>query len=134
MRVIGIFRRGLGLPLKLIATLRLLFPLVTFAVMGCGGEGGGPPAPTPATTTVPQLTVRVAELETGIAEYCEEKNSGSASAADEEKAADDVRELIRLARTGRPVVRDALAEISIVLRSDCPGSVLGRRVDRALRP
>ena len=41
-------------------------------------------------TTVPQLTVRVAELETGIAEYCEERNSGSASAADEEKAADDV--------------------------------------------
>ena len=81
-----------------------------------------------------QLTVRIAELETGIAEYCEERNSGSASAADEEKAADDVRELIRLARTGRSAVRDALAGVSIVLRTDCADSVLRRRVDRALRP
>ena len=98
--------------------------------MGCGGSD--PPAPTPAGTTVPRLTVRVAELETGITEYCEERNSGSASAADEEKATDDVQELIRLARTGRPIVRDALAEVSIVLTNDCSGSVLQRRVDRAL--
>jgi hypothetical protein len=83
---------------------------------------------------VSQLTVRIAELQTGIAEYCEERNSGSASAADEEKAADDVRELVRLARTGRSAARDALAEVSIVLRTDCANSVLRRRVDRALRP
>ena len=81
---------------------------------------------------MPQLTVRVAELETGIAEYCEERNSGSASAADEARAADDVRELIHLTRTGRPAARDALAEVSIVLRTDCSDSVLRRRVDRAL--
>jgi hypothetical protein len=130
--VIGICRRGLGPPLKLIATLRLLFPLVTFAVLGCGGND--PPATTTAGTTVSQLTVRIAELQTGIAEYCEERNSGSASAADEEKAADDVRELVRLARTGRSAARDALAEVSIVLRTDCANSVLRRRVDRALRP
>lgn len=98
--------------------------------MGCGGSG--PPAPTPAGTTVPQLTVRVAELETDITEYCEQRNSGSASAADEEQAADDVQELIHLARRGRPMVRDALAEVSIVLRTDCSGSALQRRVDRAL--
>jgi len=98
--------------------------------MGCGDSG--PPAPPPAETSVPQLTVRVAELETDLVEYCEKRNSGSASAADEEKAADDVQELIHLARRGRPMVREALAEVSIVLRTDCSGSVLQRRVDRAL--
>ena len=85
--------------------------------------------------------MQVSVLESDIAEYCETRNSGSASAADEEKAAADVRELIRLARRApdrrlgsgaKPTVRDALAEVSIVLSSDCRDSPLQRRVDRAL--
>jgi hypothetical protein len=88
------------------------------------------------------LTVQVSVLESDISEYCETRNSGSASAADDDKAAADVRELIRLARRdpdarlgsdARPTVRDALAEVSVVLSSDCRDSPLQRPVDRALR-
>jgi hypothetical protein len=87
------------------------------------------------------LTVQVSVLESDIAEYCETRNSGSASAADEDKAAADVRELIRLARRdpgarlgsgARPTVRDALAEVLVVLDSDCRDSPLRRPVSRAL--
>ena len=114
--------------------------LVTLVVTGCGDEGGGSPT-TRAATTVPKLTVQVSKLATAISEYCEDRNTGSASSADKEKAARDVQELIRLARRNpdrrlgsgaKPRVRDALAEVSIVLTSDCRGSSLKRRVDRAL--
>jgi hypothetical protein len=146
VRIIGIWGRGPRQSPKLIAPLRLLafapvlVVLATPAITGCGDEGGGAP-PTRTGETVPRLTVKVSELETGIAEYCEDRNSGSASAADEARAARDVRELIRLARRdpdarlgsgARPTVRDALAEVSIVLSSDCRDSPLKRRVDRAL--
>ena len=86
--------------------------------------------------------MQVSVLESDIAEYCETRNSGSASADDDEKAAADVRELIRLARRdpgarlgsgARPTVRDALAEVFSVLSSDCRDSPLQRRVARALK-
>ena len=64
---------------------------------GCGDDGGGS-QPTRADEPVPRLTVQVSVLESDIAEYCESRNSGSASAADDDEAARDVRELIRLAR------------------------------------
>ncbi len=85
--------------------------------------------------------MQVSVLESDIAEYCESRNSGSTSAADDDKAAADVRELIRLARRdpdrrlgsgARPTVRDALAEVWVVLSSDCRDSPLQRPVDRAL--
>jgi outer membrane murein-binding lipoprotein Lpp len=143
VRIIGIRRRGLIRPPKLIGSLRLLFALVlaTLAVTGCGDEGDGA-QPTAADKPVPRLTVQVSVLESDIAEYCETRNSGSASSADDDKAADDVRELIRLARRdpnarlgsgARPTVRDALAEAYIVLSSDCRESPLQRRVDHALK-
>lgn len=80
-------------------------------------------------------------LASDISQYCESRNSGSTSAADDDKAAADVRELIRLARRDpgrrlgsdpRPTVRDALAEVAVVLDSDCRESPLRRRVDHAL--
>jgi hypothetical protein len=104
--------------------------LAVLAVTGCGDDGSGS-QPTTADKPVPRLTVQVSVLETDIAEYCESRNSGSASSADDEEAARDVRELIRLARRERGV-RDALAEVSVVLSTDCRDSPLQRRVDRAL--
>jgi hypothetical protein len=77
------------------------------------------------------VTVQVSVLEADIAEYCESRNSGSTSAADDDKAAMDVRELIRLARR-EPDARDALAGVSVVLSTDCRDSPLQRRVNRAL--
>jgi hypothetical protein len=77
----------------------------------------------------------VSELETAVAEYCEDRSSGSASPADERTAAADVQSLIVLARRKphRKLPRDALANTSTVLEDDCANSPLQRPVDRALR-
>ena len=142
MRIIGICGRGPGQSLKVIASLRLLsaLALAALAVTGCGDEDGGSP-PTRTATAVSRLTVQVSELETAIAEYCEERNSGSASAVEEDKAAGDVQELIGLARRypdeklgseATPTARDALGDVLTVLRADCRNPALEQRVDRAL--
>jgi outer membrane murein-binding lipoprotein Lpp len=143
VRIVDTYRRGPGGSEKLIGSLRLVFALVlaVAAVAGCGDGGGGSP-PAQAGKTVPRLTVQVSVLESDIAEYCAIRNSGGASAADEEKAAADVRELIRLARRApdrrlgsdaRPTVRDALAEVFSVLSSDCRDSPLQRQVSQELK-
>jgi hypothetical protein len=149
VRTIGIYTAGPGRPLKLIARLRLVAALVlavaaaamAVAGTGCGDaeENSAPPAP--ADEPVPRLTVRVAALETRITEYCETRSSGAASAADDDRAADDVGELIRIARRDpgasigggtERTVGDALAGVATVLRSDCRDSPLQRPVERAL--
>ena len=108
--------------------------LATVAVAGCGEGSGDSATVPPAKQPVSRLTVQVAELETGIAEYCEDRSSGSASRADERTAADEVQRLIDLARRNphRKLARNALVEVSTVLKDDCSGSPLQRRVDRAL--
>ena len=121
-----------GRPWKLIALALLV------ACAGCGGDGSG----SPATTTnqrVSPLTARVTELSGRIAEYCEVRNSGSATAADRAAAVADVRALIALARKdpdatlGSAVtVRDALAQTAVVINADCRDPRLERRVKRAL--
>jgi hypothetical protein len=107
------------------------------AVAGCGGRDSAsrsvqtiPAANQPAS----QLAVEVSQLETGIAEYCEDRSSGSASRADGRIAAAEVRRLIALARRNphRKLTRDALANTYTVLKDDCADSPLQRPVDRAL--
>ena len=112
--------------------------LLALAVTGCGDEREEPP-PAGAGTAPSPLAVRVAELETGITEYCEITSSRRATTAQRREAVDDVIELIALARrdpdapvTGTATVRDALAGVSVVLSADCEDPRLRRRVDRAL--
>jgi hypothetical protein len=112
--------------------------LVALAVTGCGDDPKDAPA-TDTGTTPSKLAVRVAELETGITEYCEITSSGRVTAAQREQAVADVRELIALTRrdpdamvNSTATVRDALVEVSTVLSADCRDPRLQRRVDRAL--
>lgn len=107
---------------------------------GCGDDGGDSP-PTRADRPPSKLTVRVAELQGSIAAYCENFSSRSPSAGEEARARADVKALIGLARRAPDrkldaepsrTVRDALADVAIVLRTDCARSPLRRRVDRAL--
>jgi hypothetical protein len=115
---------------------RAWLALATVAIAGCGDGPRAVSTVPPANQQVSRLAVQVAELETGIAEYCEDRSSGSASRADERTAADDVRRLIALARRNphRKLPRDALANTATVLEADCANSPLQRPVNRALRP
>jgi hypothetical protein len=112
--------------------------LVALAVTGCGDDRKEAP-PADAESAPSPLAVRVAELETGITEYCEITSSRRATAAQRREAAGDVSELIALAHrdpdapvNGTATVRDALAGVSVVLSADCQDPRLRRRVDRAL--
>jgi hypothetical protein len=110
---------------------KLIALAVLFAVAGCGDEDGAAP---PARTAPPAspAVARIAELETRIAEYCEIRSSGSATAADRARAVAATDALIRLARR-RAAARDALERASVVIEVDCRDPALQRRVDRALR-
>jgi len=107
-------------------------------VAGCGDGGSSsrsvetiPAAKLPAS----QPAIEVSQLETGIAEYCEDRSSGSASRADGRIAAAEVRRLVALARRHpqSKLVHDALANTFTVLQDDCADSPLRRPVRRALR-
>ena len=125
MRVMGMYRSRPGRRCKLIALA------IVFAVAGCGDEDAGTP---PARTAPPAspLVTRIAELETTVAEYCEIRSSGSATAADRARAVAAAEALIGLARR-RAAARTALAETSVVIEVDCRDPALQRQVDRALR-
>ena len=100
------------------------------AVVGCGDDDGGAPPVGTAPAASPLVT-QIADLETQIAEYCEIRSSGSATAADRARAVTAADALIRLARR-RAAGRAALERASIVIEADCRDPGLARRVDRAL--
>jgi tellurite resistance protein len=107
--------------------------VAALVITACGDGKERAPENTRATTrTVSGLAAQVTELETSIAEYCEVRSSRRVSRAENEKARQDVEELILLARRHPAQARNALAETSIVLRADCEDSPLQRRVNRAL--
>ena len=124
MRVTGMYGTRPGRRSKLIALA------IVFAVAGCGDEEGAT-APARTAPAASPLVTRIAELETRIAEYCEFRSSGSATAADRARAVAATDALIQLARR-REAARQALGRTSIVIEADCRDEALQRRVDRAL--
>jgi hypothetical protein len=107
--------------------------VAALVITACGDAGERTSETTRSSTeTVSGLAAQVTELETSIAEYCEVRSSRRASPAENEQATHDVRALIELARRHPSQVRNALTEVSTVLRADCEDSPLQRRVNRAL--
>ena len=109
---------------------------------GGGGEAGPPQGAGATMQLVSRLATRIAELETRVIEYCEKRAGGGTSDIEDAVAASDANELIelanrrpdeRLSSESRQTVRDALADVSVVLRTDCPDAPFRPQVDRALR-
>ena len=121
------YRTRLGRSFKLIA-LAIVF---AFAVAGCGDEEESATVPTRTAPAASPLVTRIAELETTIAEYCEIRSSGGATAEHRARGLAATDALIQLARR-REAARDALERTSVVIEVDCGDPALQRRVDRAL--